>query len=400
MHILFISHRVPYPPDKGDKLRAFNILKYLSQSHTISLACVMDDRNDEQYLEDLAIYCNRIWAVPINSLFSLIRMFWNWLIGRPLTIGHYYSWLFRNGIYKILREEQIDLIYVYSTAMAQYVLKVDSIPKILDLVDADSEKWASWSKYARFPMSCIYHLEGKRIKAYEKAVCPQFQTCILVADSEKKLLDQHVSGHSSCTVTNGINLHFYNSYLSDPLAQDRRNLIFVGGMFYFAYIDGMLYFYRNIFDRIAQAYPDSKLYIVGANPARSIRNLAGDSRVFVTGYVKAVRPYLQMASVYIVPLRIAPGVQNKILEALAMQVPVVTTTAALQGIDAEPGRDLLVADTPEEFAGAVNRLLADPDLRQELARNGRNLVQQRYDWNENLKNLDPILDKVRPISRG
>ena len=398
MHILFISHRVPYPPDKGDKLRAFNIIKYLAQNHTISLACVMDNREDEQYLEDLAIYCQRIWAVPTNAICGLVHIFWSWLTGKPLILGYYYSWLFKRGIQRILREEKIDLIYVYSTAMAQYVTGENLPPKILDLVDTDSAKWSGWAKYARFPKSLIYRLEGKRTLAYEKKICPQFQACVLVAESEKKLLDQHVSGHRSYAVTNGINLHFYTSHLSDPTDKGQHNLIFIGGMFYFAYIDGVLHFYRNSFNQITQAHPDTKLYIIGANPARSIRRLNKDPRVFVTGYVKDVRPYLQMATVYIVPLQIAPGVQNKILEALAMQIPVVATTAALQGIDAEPGRDLLVADDPLEFANAVNRLLSDKDLRLELARNGRNLIQQRHDWNENLKRLDHIFKEVLPQS--
>jgi sugar transferase (PEP-CTERM/EpsH1 system associated) len=393
MKILFISHRIPYPPNKGDKLRAFNIIKHLAQKHEISLACMVESREELKYVADLKPYCKQIYGEyisPFKCRLNYVRyLFSNY----PLTMAHFYSVRFKQHIARLIAQNKYDLLYIYSAAMSQYVLDIDRIPKLLDLVDADCQKWLSYAEYAHFPMSSVYRLEGERTRGYERAVCPKFSACTLVSTVEKQILEQFMPGGNLHVVPNGINQEPYLPYLKrkEPATP---NLLFVGGMFYFAYIDGIMHFYEHAFGHIKKAFPEVKFYIVGADPAPKVLKLNQDPNVCVTGYVEEVLPYLEQAMVYVVPLRMAPGIQNKILEAMAMNIPVVSSTAAVAGIDAKCGRDLLVADEPKAFAQAVIRLLNNPQLRQELAQNARRLITEKYDWQKNLKKLDQILEGI------
>jgi sugar transferase (PEP-CTERM/EpsH1 system associated) len=393
MKILFLVHRIPYPPNKGDKLRAFNIIKHLAQRHEIDLACVVDDQRESSYAADLKPYCRRIWPVYISPFSSKLNYLRYLLSPYPLTLAHFYSARFKRQIAHCLAEDKYDLIYVYSLAMSQYVRDIDHIPKLLDLVDADCQKWLSYAQYASFPLSLVYRLEGGRTREYEKAVCPQFTACAVVSEAERQILRRFLPSDNLYTIANGIDQQPYQPYLEGekPAAQE---LIFIGGMFYFAYIDGILHFYNHAFNLIRKAFPKIKFYIIGADPAPKIRRLNRDPNICVTGYVDDVRPYLKRASVYVAPLRMAPGIQNKILEAMAMDIPIVSTSAAIAGIDAQAGRDILVADEPEAFAESVIRLLNQPQLRRELARNAKKLINQKYDWQKNLRVLDRILEGI------
>ncbi len=390
MKILFVSHRIPYPPNKGDKLRAFHILKHLAQKHEVDLACVSDNKQDLSYVADLKPYCGDISAVYISPFESRLN-YLRYLFSKfPITLGHFYSGQFKRQLNSLIAQGKYDLICVFSVAMSQYVLEVDHIPKLLDLVDADCQKWLSYAEYAKFPLSFIYRLEGKRTREYEKAVCPKFTACTVVSEAEKHILEQFVPADNLHVVANGIDQKPYRPY-ADYKKPEEQNLLFVGGMFYFAYIDGILHFYNHAFEHIKKAFPKLKFYIVGADPAPEVLKLANDPNVRVTGFVDDLMPYLKKATVYVVPLRMAPGIQNKILEAMAMNIPVVSTSAAIQGIDAKPGRDVIVADDPKSFADGVIRLLKEPQLRHDLIQNAKKLIDEKYDWQKNLKILDKIL---------
>ncbi len=393
MKILFVSHRIPYPPNKGDKLRAFNILKHLAQKHELDLACMLDNRQEQNYATDLKPYCRQIFCehiTPLKIKLNYLRFLFS---AYPLTMAHFYSAGFKHKLAQWIEQEKYDLIYIYSAAMSQYVLDVEHIPKVLDLVDADCQKWISYAQYAKFPLSYIYRLEGKRTREYEKKVCPRFAACTVVSEAEKHILEQFIPTKNLHAVANGINQQPYQPYQNQEKPEE-YNLLFVGGMFYFAYIDGILNFYNQAFDDIRAAFPAVKFYIVGADPAPEVLKLNQDTNVQVTGYVENVMPYLTQATVYVVPLRMAPGLQNKILEAMAMNIPVVSTTAAIQGIDAQPGRDVLVADDPKVFAEEVIKLLKEPALRQKLTQNARKLIDEKYDWQKNLKTLDQIIRNI------
>ncbi len=393
MKILFICHRIPYPPTKGDKLRAYNILKHLAKSHEIDLVCMADTPDELEYIPKLKSYARHIHCKNLHP-FKYSLNYVRFLFSKyPLTLGHFYSASFKREVEGFICGNKYDLIYVFSAAMSQYVTDIDHIPKVLDLVDADCEKWLSYAKYASFPKSAIYNLEGNRTRKYEMEISGKFDAVTVVSESEKKILIPYIPNEKLFVVGNGLDQSLYKGYqhIKKP---DEQNLLFVGGMFYFAYIDGILHFYKDAFNRIKKAFPQVKFHIVGADPAASILKLNNDPNVSVTGYVDDLMPYLTHANVYVVPLRMAPGIQNKILEAMAMNIPVVSTHAAIQGIDAVDGKDILLADRPEEFADAVISLFRQRTLRERLSANALELITDKYDWYKNLSKLDQILKCV------
>ncbi len=388
MKILFLCHRIPYPPNKGDKLRAFNILKYLAAKHTVDLFTLADDRHDLKYQDNLKPYCRQVEVFYFNPLIAQARILPRLFSPDPLTIPYFYHAGLKEQIKQAISKEKYDLLFLFSSSMAQYVLEMD-IPKVIDFVDADSDKWLDYAKFAQFPMSAIYRSEGKKLGRYEGEIASHFKAVVVVTEHEKKLLKQRIELDNVYEVQNGIDLTRYEG--ASTFNKANKDLLFIGGMFYFAYIDGIMHFYKEAFDKIKQASPDTLFHVVGANPARKIRKLNRDKNMNVTGFIPDVKPYLQKAAVYVVPLRMAPGIQNKILEAMAMRVPVVATPAAIAGIDAVSGRDILVEEEPEKFAAAVIKLLKNPDLREEIAHNARQLVENNYNWDKNLSRLDDII---------
>ncbi|MBI5789666.1 MAG: TIGR03087 family PEP-CTERM/XrtA system glycosyltransferase [Candidatus Schekmanbacteria bacterium] len=390
MKILYISHRIPYPPNKGDKLRMFYTIRHLSRQHQIDVVSFIDSAAERIHIGELKKYCRAVTCLE-RSLW-LSYLYTAWYLGKklPVSLGHFYAKTFKKLVREHLKNNKYDLIIVFSSTMAQYVADYHDCPKILDLVDADSEKWFQYAGYASPLKAFIYRLEGKRLRAYEQEIAKYFNVCTVVTGQEKKILREIIPAEKLKVVKNGFNLlpqHDLSFTKSTPPA-----LLFIGGMFYFAYIDGILHFYKNSLPLIKKQFPDVKLYIVGADPSPTIRRLAQtDNQVIVTGHVPEVLPYLEKAWVYIVPLRMAPGLQNKILEAMACSLPVVATSAAVSGIEAAAGHDLLVADDPGEFAQSVVKLLQDSRLRQEIGGNGRKLVEGKYDWNVNLQEFDKII---------
>jgi len=395
MKILFLCHRIPYPPNKGDKLRAFNILKHLSQKHTIDLLTLADDKKDLRYQEDLKSYCRKVETFYFHPFIAKLKILLYLFSSKPLTLPYFFHSKLKKQITRLISQHSYDLLFLYSSSMVQYVLDLNNTPPmVIDFVDADSQKWHDYAKLAKFPQSIIYQSEGKKLGRYEGKIAPHFKAITVVSDQEKKKLTQYVKTDNIYEVKNGIDLSFYEA--ASEFKRDNKDLLFIGALFYFAYIDGILHFYKHAFGKIKKAHPDTVFHVVGADPVKKIRNLNSDKNMRITGFVPDIIPYLQKAAVYVVPLRMAPGIQNKILEAMAMRVPVVATPAAIAGIDAVPGRDLLVEEDPVKFASSVIQLLQKPDLRQEIAENARRLVENEYNWNKNLSKFDDIFAKNLP----
>ncbi len=392
MKILFISHRIPYPPNKGDKLRAFHIIKHLAQKHRITLLSFLDAPHEAKHVRDLEEYCSSVSTLqrsPWRSRWQTISYLAKNL---PLTLGSFYSPRFKQLVEEKLQQDKYDLIFVFSSAMAQYVADYQGCPKILDMVDADSEKWRQYARYAPWWKAMVYRLEGKRLRAYEREIAAHFEVCTVVTSQEQRILKDIIPPDKLRVVKNGAKLPPAQN-LSREKAHE-PSLLFIGGMFYFAYIDGILHFCQKSLPLIKKRFYRLKFYIVGARPAPAIRRLAQDEQIEVTGHVLKVEPYLEKAWVYVVPLRMAPGIQNKILEAMAHELPVVATSAAVSGIEAEPGRDLLVADSPADFAAAVNKLLGDEQLRQQIGSRARRFVEENHNWSRNLQALDKIIQQI------
>ncbi len=306
-----------------------------------------------------------------------------------MSVSYFFLKALKSQIDQLLKTRRFDVIMVFSSCMAQYVTGVNDIPKIIDFVDADSDKWRQYVKYSRFPFSTIYKIESKRLQDYEKEIIEKFQHSIVTTEKEAKLLKDINSPNKLSVISNGVDFDYFIPRLDH---YEPYTIVFVGAMDYFANIDGVLYFYKDIFPLIKKKIPEIKFYIVGSNPSREIQRLNIECGITVTGYVKDIRSYLSKASVCVVPLRIARGIQNKILEAMAMGVPVVTTPQAFEGIEAQPCVDLLVEKEPAKFAERVVEIIQNKKLQKDLSRQGRTLVEKRYNWEVNMRKLEKLLE--------
>lgn len=405
MNILFLAHRTPYPPDKGDKIRSFNLLSQLSKRHRVSLAYWVDDPRDLVSSKVLTEICRGAVApVALNAYSAKARALLSLFRGRSFTEGFYYSRKFRTVVEALVKSEQPDIIYVFSSAMSRYADGFKEIPKIVDFVDVDSDKWGQLSEVAPFPLSVLYRRERSRLAAFEIEVSRWANCSLFVSESEADLFRKMGGAGVIASLPNGVD--FAHDSLSvqgvraDGSSRPIR-LLFVGQMNYLPNSDAALYFAREILPKIRQCYPDVVFEIVGRCPPRPVLKLHGRNGIRVFGEVKAIEPFLAQADVSVAPLRIARGVQNKVLEAMAMGVPVVATSEAVQGIRVAHGQEVLLGDGADSFARQVIRLLADKELRTQIANRARKKIEDIYNWSVIGNQLDDLLQHAAfGISKG
>jgi sugar transferase (PEP-CTERM/EpsH1 system associated) len=326
-------------------------------------------------------YCRAIFPVKQNRFLAYLSCFTAMFRGRPLSVSFFYSL----KLSKVLQMLSYDVIVADCSTMAQYVMGVPA-PKVLDFVDIDSQKWRLFSTMTRFPFSLVYKIESSRLAQFEQMLSKQFDYCLVTSPYEKSLLE---NVPNIVVLPNGVDQH----YFSPQNAPVEGTIIFTGVMNYFPNSDAVLYFHRHIFPLIKRDIPAAQFIISGMHPTVQIRKLV-DPNTVVTGFVPDIREHLSRASVCVVPLRLAMGVQNKILEAMAMGVPVVATSVANRGINATPGKEILVADDPESFATATKTLLKDPDLRETITKNAQQFIEQNFRWEKNLNKLDALISEI------
>jgi len=400
MKFLFIAHRIPYPPNKGDKIRSFNEIKYLSKNHEIHLACLADDLNDLKYTKNLKKYCKIVNIIPLKLKTAKFKTIFSLLNKKPLSVSYFYSKKLQKIINHLLSINNYDAIICFSSPMAEYIFQstnqlIKSTKLIMDFVDVDSDKWKQYAEYTKWPFSLIYKLESNRLAQYERKIAKIFHYSIFVSKKEAKLFYmQNPDINNILAIPNGVDFDYFNPYQllvnNQQLASNHPFLLFTGAMDYYANVDGVIWFCKKIFPYLIKKYPKLKFYIVGRNPVPSIKRLANFNTI-ITGYVDDIRPYYQKATIYIAPLRIARGIQNKILEAMAMAKPVISTSKAFEGIEATPNKDLLLADSEKEFIEKITMLLENPEKRKYLGISARQTIEKNYSWQHNLKILEEIL---------
>lgn len=402
MDILCISRCVPYPPNKGEKIRAFYQIRHLAREHTLHLICLMNEEEDVEQVKALRPYCVSIDAVYRNKT---VARFWAALAfaaGKPLWVGSFYCREFAKKVVQKLRSERFDLILVFTSAMAEYVRYVSTTPKAIDFMDVGSELWRAYADYHPVPFSWIYRLEARRLARYEEEWARAFDCSIFVSETEAGLFRPRVRGRPVAVIPNGVDVDYF-APAGDGLSRSGPPaVVFTGVMDYFPNVDAVQYFCREIFPLVRAVLPEVHFYIVGRNPTRPVRKLGREPQVTVTGSVPDVRPYLAMAEVVVAPLRIARGIQNKILEAMAFGVPVVGTPTAFQGLEATGAAGVRVADDPREFARELLALLKDPEWRRRCGLQARYYVQRYHRWQDHGTRLSRLLWEVArgPWARG
>lgn len=394
MKILFLTHRVPYPPDRGDCIRSFHFIKYLSVRHEIHLMSVCFGRMPEsEVIQALRHYCRTVRIFPIRYRANLVKSLAYFLTKIPLTVPMFFSKDLKLELQQRLKYERFDLIYIFSSSMAPYIMDVDNVPKVIDFIDVDSEKWYGYASQSGGIKRWVYRREGKYLRELESRIEDVCRAGILVSNQEVSLFKAFRPGAKVFSIGNGVELP---NFQKEPLNNnDADRIVFVGVMDYLPNVDAVKYFVREIFPHVLKKRPKAEFIVVGKNPTREVRNLELNvANVHVTGYVPDPGKYLSGAKVAVIPLRIARGIQNKILEAMATGVPVVTTSAALKGIEANADHDLLVGDNVGDFALKTISLLEDEVLSQRIARNARNLVEKKYRWETKIQELESLLTKI------
>ena len=402
MRILFLAHRTPYPPNKGEKIRAFNLLSHLTKFHDVTLLYWVDDPQDLNHTPFLRALCRgRVIPVRLNRTLAMARALRSLLQGRSFTEGFYSAIPFQRELDGVLCGAPFDAVFVFSSAVAVYAEKIDAKRKIVDFVDLDSLKWRQLAEASRFPLSLLYRLEHRRLSKFEIAVSKWATRSVFVSDAEAELFQKTGGQGAIESISNGTDLELrrlpleqipYHLAAADGGSPaEGEKLIFVGTMDYSPNIDAVRYFAQDIFPLIRQKFCRAVFEIVGRRPPKSVRRLSQIKGVRVVGEVDDVRAYLVRADVSVAPMRIARGVQNKVLEAMAVGVPVVATLPAIEGIKISDGEEVLIGTTPAEFANQVIRVLSDKELRKAVTKKAWNKMNQCYNWQLVGVKLDQLL---------
>ena len=395
-NLLYLVHRLPYPPNKGDKITSFNMLKYLSKDFNIFMACFVDDKNDWKYIDEVKKHCKETCIVGLNPTISKIKSLVGLTKNKALSVCYYQNSKMTKWVDVIISKHKIDSVLIFSGVMAQYVsekLSSDTVT-VLDLEDVDSDKWRQYSEEHKWPMSWLYLRESKYLLAYEARMAKEFDSTVLVSKEEatffKKLVPE-VTKKIEYRVQ-GVDSKFFDPYINYPeyYKKNDKVFVFIGAMDYWPNADAAIWFGKSIVPEIRKLYSDFKFYVVGMNPQNEVKELENIEGITVTGGVKDVRPYLAHAMAAILPLRVARGIQNKVLEAMAMQKPVIATSNAMQGIKSCPGYKPLIADDEKMLINAVKEIIEQLP-NNDMLKQGRKCILEKYNWDTNLQKIKVLL---------
>ncbi|GGD69070.1 TIGR03087 family PEP-CTERM/XrtA system glycosyltransferase [Lacimicrobium alkaliphilum] len=393
--LLFLCHRIPFPPNKGDKIRSFNILKQLSDKYDIYLAAFVDDDNDWQYEKDLQPYCKEVLLVRLHPLRGKIKGLSGMLFGKPISLPYFHSSRIQQWVKQIIDSAEIKKGFVYSSAMAQYIEDVQLDKRVADFVDVDSDKWRQYANNTANPLlKLVYNWESRTLASYEKKITTEFDAVTLVSEDEAAFFREQLPAGLATKVDafpNGVDGEFFNPDTSGPRPIEAQYLVFTGAMDYWANVDAVLWFVEHVWPVIHKQHPAMKFAIVGGNPVDKVKALARLDNILVTGRVEDIRPYIKHAQLAVAPLRIARGIQNKVLEAMAMEQAVVMTSMAAEGIRLPANQQPLVSDEADLFAGICLEMLAQPEKMAALGHENREWIAHHYQWQAVVEKLAGVL---------
>jgi sugar transferase (PEP-CTERM/EpsH1 system associated) len=394
--VLYLVQRIPYPPDKGDKIASFNILKYLSRYTKVYLATFADDPADLAHIGKLREYCEDVIVVPLNPLWAKVRALPRLLGQDPLTLGYFYDKDLARWIDRVVESEGITKSLVFCSAMAQYLSgdKYRDMTRFAHYVDIDSDKWAQYAEMTSGLKRWVYGREAKTLEAFEKKIAREFDGVGLVAPFETQQFQRLVPDIADRikVIQNGTDTGYFSPdhAFDTPYETGEIPIVFTGAMDYFPNADAVSWFAHEILPSVQKHVPSATFYIVGSNPGKDVLNLRNLPNVKVTGRVPDVRPYLRYAALSVAPLRAARGIQNKALEAMAMGRMVICTVEVQRGMAKQCASLVMLAKSPEEFAAAVLTGLTQADQVPTSAKL-RAAVIAEYSWDANLAQLHSFL---------
>jgi sugar transferase (PEP-CTERM/EpsH1 system associated) len=398
MRIFFVCRRVPFPPDRGDKIAVFNAIRHLSTRHEVHVFCLGDGAEDLENISGLRQYAKSVTACPVDALTIKLRAAKALFRGEPLSLAALNEPRLHAAIRRSFDELRPELIIVYSCNVAQFAEHFPLVPRIMQFGDLDSLKWRQYAERSRAPLKWIYAIEEKRFLAYERHIAHTFSRALVHTEIERRDFERLIPGVPATLVGNGVDLDYFRSAGE---AKRPASMVFTGVMDYRPNVDAVLWFCDAILPAIQAEIPEANFIICGSRPAAAVRSLAKRKGVTVTGRVPDTRPYLDRAEVFVAPLRMARGVQNKLLEALAMGLPCVASVTAWKGTVIPGGEGILASDDPREFAEHVIGLLSDGDRRADMALRARAGAEANYRWEAQMARLDRVIAAVaQPPARA
>ncbi|HQX48125.1 MAG TPA: TIGR03087 family PEP-CTERM/XrtA system glycosyltransferase [Steroidobacteraceae bacterium] len=392
MNVLFVCHRVPYPPKRGGKIRPFNIIRHLhEQGHRVTVASLARSAAELAESRDLGKHCAEVLVEVIPARVAFAQMVARLPTPAPSSFGYFWSRRLAQRIAAAADATRFDLVFVHCSSVAGYVERVKAPLRIMDFGDMDSQKWREYAGHRAFPLSAGFWLEAVKLERRELRIAAQFDLSTCTTRAELESLRTLGVNTPSDWFPNGVDAGFF---APDETPYEPDLIAFVGRMDYYPNQQGVTGFCRDILPALRARRPGVRFAIVGADPPESIRALAREPGVTVTGSVPDVRPHVRRAALTVAPLAIARGTQNKILESMAMGVPVVCSREASGGVDAVAGEHLLVASNPSQWIDAIEGILGDRAIRQRLSAAGRDRVLSHHSWVASMTRLDGIMEKA------
>ena len=377
--------RFPFPLEKGDKLRAWHQLKELSKTHEVHLVCLSDQPTKPEHEAEVRKFCKSLHVFRLNPLL----IYWNtarqFFTDKPYQVGYFYQRAIQKKINAVISDVKPDHIYCQLVRTAEYVKNIQHIKKTLDYMDALGKGMFRRSENTRGIKRRIFAEEGKRLSEYENRIFDFFNHHAIISEQDRKLIN-HQQNYTIEVIENGISASFF-SYENRP--KEKADLVFTGNMNYPPNVEGAEFIVNELLPILSKQCTGTKVLISGANPHARVQQLAS-GKVEVTGWVEDIRESYARGRVFVAPLFIGTGLQNKLLEAMAMGIPCVTTTLAKNALGNPPEDILLTADSAADFADKIQLLLNDPKLYQRIAVNAKDYVQQSFSWEHSVKKLEKL----------
>jgi sugar transferase (PEP-CTERM/EpsH1 system associated) len=385
LNILFLVSRVPYPLEKGDKLRAFHHLRLLSEKHSVTLVALADQPVHPEAKAILGHYCKDIHIISlprISRLLNLVAVLFN---GKPFSSGYFYRRAAQRMIERTIEQVNPDHIYCQLTRVCEYVLNIKDVRKTLDYQDAFAKGFERRVDREPFFLRWLVRMEHDRLSRYEALVFDHFDNAVIISAQDREYIN-HPNRDQIVIVPNGVDMDYFQPQQVDT----DYDLVFAGNMAYPPNVEAVLFLANEILPRVAKAFPRVKLLVAGATPTTRVQALESEN-IHVSGWVDDIRDSYARAKIFIAPMLIGTGLQNKLLEAMAMRLPCITSQLANNALGATHKRNILVCATAQQYADAILHLLDNPEFANELSEAGHEFVKQNYGWREATR---PLLDHI------
>jgi sugar transferase (PEP-CTERM/EpsH1 system associated) len=399
--VLILAHRIPYPPDKGDKIRTYHMVQHLAQHYRVTLVCLIDDPDDCRHIPALEQMVHKLHYLVRTPRIMRAYVAWSLVTGCSFSQACFYSAKLQHVVDAYLDTQKPAAILCFCSSMAEYVFRSRHWPErfrdiglLDDLIDVDSEKWAQYAVKHNSLLGWLYRREARLLRVVEQRIVQEFERTFLVSEEEKKVLGSDSSLEKVEAISNGVDLDYFSpgAIKNQQIARVSGKLVFSGAMDYWPNVEGAVWFAEEIFPLVRKQVPRATFCIAGRNPAPAVKALEQVDGVEVTGTVPDIRAYLASAHVCVVPLLIARGIQNKVLEAMAMGKPVVATFGAATGIKAKNGDEIIVADDEIRMASEIITLLGNSERCHSIGQKARQYVEREHSWESHLRRLNEVIE--------